>query len=72
MRKLTDINFVAMDVVEVSPPYDHAEITSGAAASLIMEYLCLQGLAARRAVGADPGMRPYVRPPSARSLLRMA
>ena len=28
MRKLTGINFVAMDLVEVSPPYDHAEITS--------------------------------------------
>jgi agmatinase len=42
IRKLTDIKFVAMDVVEVSPPYDHAEITSLAAASLIMEYLCLK------------------------------
>jgi agmatinase len=31
-----------MDVVEVSPPYDHADITSLAAASLIMEYLCLR------------------------------
>jgi agmatinase len=42
IRKLTDINFVAMDLVEVSPPYDHAEITSGAACALIMEYLCLR------------------------------
>jgi agmatinase len=42
MRKLTNINFVGMDMVEVSPPYDHAEITSGAAASLIMEYICLR------------------------------
>jgi agmatinase len=42
IRKLTDINFVGMDVVEVSPPYDHAEITSLAAASLVMEYLCLR------------------------------
>jgi agmatinase len=31
-----------MDVVEVSPPYDHAEITSLAASSLVMEYLCLR------------------------------
>ena len=31
-----------MDVVEVSPPYDHADITSLAASSLIMEYLCLK------------------------------
>lgn len=42
IRRLTDIAFVGMDVVEVSPPYDHAEITSLAAASLIMEYLCLR------------------------------
>ena len=42
IRKLTDINFVGMDLVEVSPPYDHGEITSLAAASLIMEFLCLR------------------------------
>jgi agmatinase len=42
IRKLTDVNFVAMDLVEVSPPYDHADMTSAAAASLIMEYLCLR------------------------------
>ncbi len=42
IRKLTKINFVGMDMVEVSPPYDHAEITSGAAAGLIMEYICLR------------------------------
>ncbi|MGH6907871.1 MAG: agmatinase [Aestuariivirga sp.] len=42
IRKLTDVNFVSMDMVEVSPPYDHAEITALAASSLIMEYLCLR------------------------------
>ena len=42
IRKLTAVNFIGMDVVEVSPPYDHAEITSLAAASLVMEYLCLK------------------------------
>jgi agmatinase len=42
IRGLKNINFVGMDMVEVSPPYDHAEITSGAAAGLIMEYLCLR------------------------------
>ena len=31
-----------MDVVEVSPPYDHAEITSLAASALVTEYLCLR------------------------------
>ena len=52
IRRLTGINFVAMDVVEVSPPYDHAEITSLAAASLVMEYLCLK--AAARGARAAP------------------
>ena len=42
IRKLTNVKFVGMDLVEVSPPYDHAEITSLAAASLVMEYLCLR------------------------------
>lgn len=42
IRRLMGIHFIAMDVVEVSPPYDHAEITSLAAASLVMEYLCLK------------------------------
>lgn len=42
IRRLTNINFVGMDMVEVSPPYDHAEITSLAASALVMEYLCLR------------------------------
>ena len=42
IRKLTNINFIGMDMVEVSPPYDHAEITSLAASALVMEYLCLR------------------------------
>jgi agmatinase len=35
-----------MDIVEVSPPYDHAEITSLAAATLGLEFLYV--LAANR------------------------
>lgn len=42
IRRLKDVNFVGMDLVEVSPPFDHSELTSSAAASLIMEYLCLR------------------------------
>jgi agmatinase len=42
IRGLTAVNFIGMDMVEVSPPYDHAEITSLAASSLVMEYLCLK------------------------------
>lgn len=42
IRRLKDVIFVGMDMVEVSPPFDHSELTSSAAASLIMEYLCLR------------------------------
>jgi agmatinase len=42
IRKLRDVNFVGMDMVEVSPPYDHAEITAIAASALVMEYICLK------------------------------
>ena len=42
LRNLGAIDFVGMDMVEVSPPYDSAEITSLAAASLVLDYLCLR------------------------------
>lgn len=41
VRGLTDLDFVGMDVVEVAPAYDHAEITAIAAATLAHDYLCL-------------------------------
>jgi len=41
LRDLRGINLVGMDVVEVAPPYDHAEITALAAAALAMEMICL-------------------------------
>jgi agmatinase len=31
-----------MDCVEVAPPYDHAELTSQAAPTLVWTYLCGQ------------------------------
>ena len=46
IRGLTGFNLVGMDIVEVSPPYDHAEITSLAAATLGLEFLYV--LAANR------------------------
>jgi agmatinase len=46
IRGLTEVNFVAMDVVEVAPAYDHSEITALAAATLALQYLSL--LAAKR------------------------
>jgi len=33
-------NFIGMDVVEVSPPYDVSEITSLAAATFVWRYIC--------------------------------
>jgi agmatinase len=35
-----DLNWVGMDCTEVSPPYDHAELTANAAATLVWTWLC--------------------------------
>jgi agmatinase len=43
LRGLAGINLVGGDVVEVSPPHDHAEITAVAAAHVAMELICLWG-----------------------------
>lgn len=43
LRALAGINLVGGDVVEVSPPFDHAEITAVAAAHVAMELICLWG-----------------------------
>jgi agmatinase len=40
IRGLNGLDLVGMDIVEVSPPYDHAEITALAAAHLAHEWLC--------------------------------
>ncbi len=41
IRGMGSLNLIGMDVVEVSPPYDHAEITALAAASVAHDWLCL-------------------------------
>jgi agmatinase len=46
LRGLGGVNLVGMDLAEVAPPYDHAEITSLAAATLALEFLCV--LASKR------------------------
>ena len=43
LRRLRGIRFAGMDVVEVSPAYDVAEITALAAATVAWEYLALVG-----------------------------
>ena len=40
------VDLAGMDVVEVSPPYDHAEITAMLAPNVVME--AISALAARR------------------------
>ncbi len=44
MRGLGGMDFVAMDMVEVAPIYDVGDITSLAAATLALEYLCLRAV----------------------------
>ncbi|HEX4583409.1 MAG TPA: agmatinase [Burkholderiaceae bacterium] len=40
LEGLADVNWVGMDCVEVAPAYDHADITSLAAATFVWTYLC--------------------------------
>ena len=40
LEGLQGFDCVGMDCVEVAPPYDHAELTSYAAASFVWTYLC--------------------------------
>lgn len=46
LEELYDLPWAGMDCVEVSPPYDHAELTSSAAAVFVWTHLC--GLLAAR------------------------
>ena len=47
LRRLGGLDWRGMDVVEVAPAYDVAEITALAAATMAWEYLCLLGATAR-------------------------
>ena len=42
LKRLGGLDFQGMDVVEVAPAYDIAEITALAAASVVWQYLSLQ------------------------------
>lgn len=46
IEELAGLNWIGMDCVEVAPAYDHAELTSNAAATFVWTYLC--GQVARR------------------------
>jgi len=59
-RTVGAVDLAGMDIVEVSPPYDHAEVTAMAANRCAME--AISALAAKRAAGtpvrfAGPGTR---------------
>ena len=41
LRGFGDLDICGMDVVEVSPPFDHAEITALAAAHIAVDMICL-------------------------------
>jgi agmatinase len=40
LEEWADLPFVGMDCVEVAPPFDHAELSSQAAATFVWTYLC--------------------------------
>jgi agmatinase len=44
IRGLAGIDIVGFDLVEVSPPYDHAEVTALAGATVLYELICLEAL----------------------------
>jgi agmatinase len=48
LEELRDLPWIGMDLCEVAPPYDHAQLTSAAAANFIWTYLCGQMLAKPR------------------------
>lgn len=54
LRAMKGMDFKGMDVVEVSPAYDHAEMTTNAAAIIAVELLCLKAFAK----GAKPTAIP--------------
>ena len=41
IRGLMPLNIIGMDLVEVSPPFDHAEMTAIAAATVAHDLLCV-------------------------------
>ena len=58
IEELADLDYVGMDCVEVAPAYDHAELTSNAAAAFVWTYLAGRIAAdARSHQGSHQGSR---------------
>ena len=49
LRGLDGLNLVGFDLVEVSPPYDHSDITAILASNLVFEFISLLALSKQRA-----------------------
>ena len=61
LESWADLNFVGMDCVEVSPPYDHAQLSSLAAAHFVWTYLSARvGAHLGANLGANLGARQGV------------
>jgi len=61
-RLAIEVPLVAMDVVEVSPPFDHADITVNNAHRIVLEVLA--GLAVRKGAPVDPPLPANVLEPA--------
>lgn len=59
------VELVAMDIVEVSPPFDHAEVTTATAHRCVME--AISALAARRRERGEPPNPTRVEPAAPRA-----
>ena len=53
LRKMTGLNIVGADVVEVAPAYDHAEITCVAAATVVFDIVSLMVAGAKAALSVN-------------------
>jgi len=49
LQGMLPVNFVGMDLVEVSPSYDHSQVTALAAATIALDYLCIRATQAKEA-----------------------
>lgn len=47
LRRFQNLRLVGMDIVEIAPAYDVAEVTALAGATIVWEYLAVLGKAAR-------------------------
>ncbi|MBK8174148.1 MAG: agmatinase [Rhodospirillales bacterium] len=56
LRRLKGLDFIGMDVVEVAPAYDVAEVTALAAATIVWEYLALLGEGESRDAPGPPSI----------------